>query len=303
MRRLFLFLGKGGVGKTTSSVSLSYFLADKGYKVFLFSVDPAHNLSDVTGVDLGKKRNVYKGLDALEVDVSGYVEKFLKDTIRKMKKLYKQLSIAGIDSMIDSMKLSPGMEETAVLYAIQELVEIESGNYDYLVVDTPPTGLTLRILALPKLNLDWINVLRMWRLKILSRRRMVAGIKEDAFGRDVPLEEAEDKVLGELGEHSRKMRMMWDLFADPVRCKKMLVVNQDKLSVEEGRRIKNSLKGLGMDLSFVILNKWSTSEALDVKEAFGGLRLFEVPFISGKSQLDREDLLKLASGWAPEVLS
>ncbi len=83
----------------------------------------------------------------------------------------------------------------------------------------------------------------------------------------------------------------------------MLVVNQDKLSVEEGRRIKNSLKGLGMDLSFVILNKWSTSEALDVKEAFGGLRLFEVPFISGKSQLDREDLLKLASGWAPEVLS
>ena len=51
MRRVFFFLGKGGVGKTTSAASLALNLSRRGHTVFWASIDPAHNLWDVLGME------------------------------------------------------------------------------------------------------------------------------------------------------------------------------------------------------------------------------------------------------------
>ena len=305
MRALFVFLGKGGVGKTTSSFALSLWLAKRGFKTFLFSVDPAHNLSDVAGTDLSEKREVVANLDALEVDVASWVDAFLSETVSRMKRLYKQLSIVGLEGMIDSMRLSPGMEEVAILYAVYELLRDAESAYDYVVMDTPPTGLTLRMLALPGINTEWVNILRMWRLKILDRRRMVAGIKGKDYLGDVPLEEDDDRVLDELSRHLSTMRWLMGLFSDRNRCQKLLVVNQDALSVQEGVRITETLKKLGMDVRCVLLNKFGLLPlaAEEVKGKFHPVPVYELPFIEGKSKLTFEDLLFIARGWAEEVLS
>ncbi len=46
-RRYIMFGGKGGLGKTTFSAAAAYWLAKKGFKVLVFSVDPQASLSDI----------------------------------------------------------------------------------------------------------------------------------------------------------------------------------------------------------------------------------------------------------------
>ena len=46
-RRYLMFGGKGGVGKTTFSAAVGYWLARQGHKVLVFSVDPQASLSDI----------------------------------------------------------------------------------------------------------------------------------------------------------------------------------------------------------------------------------------------------------------
>ncbi len=303
MRKLFIFLGKGGVGKTTSSAALAFWLAERGKRVFLFSVDPAHNIADLVGEeDLSEPKRIYKNLYAQEVDVESYLEDFLSQVSSKMKVLYKHLKVSGLEDIFDIMKLSPGMEESAILYAIYDrLVSVDA---DYVVVDTPPTGLTLRILALPTINIKWIVALKHWRLKILSRRSMVAHIKGEDYFDGAPVKEEEDKVLHELESHLQKMRYLEDVFAQRDVCVKILVLNQDKLSLMESLRIKETLKNLGMDIDLVLVNKWGLSDITlyEIKETFQQKYTFILPYLEGKSSLSKDDLLFLAREWAEELV-
>ncbi len=51
--RILFFTGKGGVGKTSLACATAVALADRGKRVLLVSTDPASNLDEVLGVDLG----------------------------------------------------------------------------------------------------------------------------------------------------------------------------------------------------------------------------------------------------------
>ncbi len=303
MKRVFIFLGKGGVGKTTSSASLSFWLAERGEKVFWFSVDPAHNISDIVGVkDLSQPKNIYKNLYAQEVDVESYLKSFLEETVFKIKSIYKYLKVSGLESIFDIMRLSPGMEESAILYAIYDrLKTVES---DYVVIDTPPTGLTLRILALPNINIKWINALKHWRLKILDRRSMVAHVKGEDYLEDASLTPQDDKVIEELESHLDKMRFLEDIFTNRALTKKILVLNQDRLSLSESERILNTLRELGMDVDLILINKWGLCNITEdeINRVFYGKEKVVLPFLEHKFSLSRDDLLFLAEGWAERLI-
>jgi arsenite/tail-anchored protein-transporting ATPase len=57
-RRYLMYGGKGGLGKTTFSAATAYYLAKKGKKVLVFSVDPQASLSDIFERDIFGKGNV-----------------------------------------------------------------------------------------------------------------------------------------------------------------------------------------------------------------------------------------------------
>ncbi len=301
MKNIVFFLGKGGVGKTTSSVSFSCYLADKGYSVYLASVDPAHNLCDILGMESfsGSKR-VFKEMFVEEIDVDEYLKSFIRETTKRMKEMYRYLQIINLDKMLDVMKYSPGMEEYAIMYALKEKIE-ENGDRDYIVIDTPPTGLMLKIFALPFSSKMWIEKLIIWRRKIINARAAVANINPDTVG-DVALTEEEDRVLKELGLQSKTVDFMVNLLRDREKTKTVIVLNEDMLSLKESLRIKEGLDFLGIPLNMVLLNKKGLSQgSADVERAFTGVPLRAVPFFDG-GLTDREDMIEAASEWADVIV-
>src|ERR1035437_5148313 len=69
--KLVFFSGKGGVGKSTMSRATAVWLAKKGYKTIIVTTDPAPNLSDIFGQDIGHKITPINGVDnlsAIEID-------------------------------------------------------------------------------------------------------------------------------------------------------------------------------------------------------------------------------------------
>ncbi|MBO7339411.1 MAG: AAA family ATPase, partial [Lachnospiraceae bacterium] len=63
MKRIYIFTGKGGVGKSSVAAAHALKSAEEGQKTLLVSTDMAHNLSDVFEVKLGKEiENVRPGL-------------------------------------------------------------------------------------------------------------------------------------------------------------------------------------------------------------------------------------------------
>jgi arsenite-transporting ATPase len=296
MKRLILFLGKGGVGKTTLSASLASLLSSRAQRVYLASLDPAHNVFDFFG------RPPFKGMKELregfyveEVDGAKYLRDFLHQTTEKMKSTYRYLTVIGLEDMFDVLKHSPGMEEFALLSAFDSIVGRWSEQVDYIVIDTPPTGLTMRLFSLPVTTVRWIDKLRGLRKKILQRRAEISHIKgREAFQEGVPITEEEDLVIRELQEQREFAERILALLTDSLLTRVVLVLNYDELSILEGADIIRDLRGLGMDVHMVVFNKADIVSVTDaVVEGFmdtiRGKPVYEVPFFDDtKPPRDRQ---------------
>ena len=160
------------------SAAFALSLARSGKNVLIASLDPAHNLGDVLGVAALRDTpaQVEPNLDALEIDLAAWVEKYLEESRSEMKSTYSYASTLNLDSFFDIMKYSPGTEEYAVLWAIEHIHCDLSADYDVVVYDTPPTALSLRFLAMPAISNLWIAELSKLRERILGSGTSITRI-------------------------------------------------------------------------------------------------------------------------------
>jgi arsenite-transporting ATPase len=87
---LLFFIGKGGVGKSTSSALISVYLSETSHKTLLVSMDPAHNQRDIFERNFSEKpQKVSPNLMVKEVDTDFWIEKYLKETQRQIKETYR----------------------------------------------------------------------------------------------------------------------------------------------------------------------------------------------------------------------
>ena len=144
--------GKGGVGKTTTAAALALAAAGARHRTLVVSTDPAHSLGDALGqrVGAGVTRVPASGapLDALELDADRALARWLRarrGSLRLIAERGTYLDDADVDRFLG---LSfPGVDE---LGGLLELTRVAAaGRYDTVVVDTAPTGHTLRLLAVP----------------------------------------------------------------------------------------------------------------------------------------------------------
>ncbi len=290
MKKIIFFLGKGGVGKTTSSAAIAFRLSKDKQKTYWVSIDPAHNISDIVMQDLKEKKKIEEYLFAEEVDVEGYLRNFLQETTKKMKQTYKYLQIVNLENMFDILKHSPGMEEYALMYALKEKIE-ENLDFDYIIVDTPPTGLMLKILSLPFSSKMWIEKLISWRKRILDRRAAIANINPKKIDRSLPLTEEEDKVLKELGYQSQYVTFLVNILTDKNKCKMVVVLNEDRMSLSESLKIKEGLSDLGLTLDYAILNKEGIGSFKANIEGLFNVPVITMPYL--KNAMDKNTLANI----------
>jgi arsenite-transporting ATPase len=130
---LIMFMGKGGVGKTTMAAAVATELAARGHEVLLTTTDPAAHLAETLGQDLPHLS--VSRIDP-EVETARYREQV-------MKTKGKDLDAEGLAILEEDLR-SPCTEEIAVFQAFSRAIR-ESGK-KFVVMDTAPTGHTLLLL-------------------------------------------------------------------------------------------------------------------------------------------------------------
>jgi arsenite/tail-anchored protein-transporting ATPase len=267
------FMGKGGVGKSTSAALTSVFLAQKGHRVLLVSLDPAHNQSDIFEKRLfDKPSEMMPGLLAAEIDQDAWIRTYLKDVHRQINKTYAYLTAFNLEKYFDVIKHSPGLEEYALILAF-ETIRKNYSHFDYLMFDLPPTALSLKFFSLPSLSLVWIEHLLALRREIIEKRELITKIK--LLGKEFE----RDKVLNKIEEQRKQYQAFKEMFEDTAQTHVFLVLNPDKLSHAESLRILNDLKKINIRLYRTIYNKRPANKSCaQIDPAFTGIPMLNFPY-------------------------
>ncbi len=157
-RRVLFVGGKGGVGKTSIASAIALARARAGARVLLVSTDPAHNLGHLFGIPIGDSfTEVEPGLDACELDPEQTMQRHLDAAGRTMRRLMPDHLGNEVTKHLALARQAPGAAEAAVLERLADVVQGASQVYDLIVIDTAPSGHTVRLLGLPELVTAWTD--------------------------------------------------------------------------------------------------------------------------------------------------
>lgn len=250
MPQIHFFLGKGGVGKSTSSAISALYLSDMcTKKVLLVSLDPAHNLSDIFSIKF--KDKVTKIDDCLfikEIDEKKRIKSYLKEMELHIAKTYSYQSAFNLQGYFKIVRHSPGIEEYSLLMAFKTIIETYK-NMDYLIFDMPPTALTLKFFRLPSLSLLWLEKLKELRQEIINKKEIITRIR---FGNK---EIERDKIMNRLNQSIDEYQHIKSIFEDASTTRLHLVINTDRLSYAESQKITRELNEISLRPWDTIINK------------------------------------------------
>lgn len=237
-----LFGGKGGVGKTTCAAATAIALLPK--KTLLVSTDPAHSLGDCLGLEIGDEItpvHPVENLYVLEISAEKALERFKHDYRWEMHRLLE--TSAGIEHLTPRERESllslpvPGADEVMGLKRLMDLKEQEA--FEKYIVDTAPTGHALRLLSMPDVFDEWLNVF----YKLRDKHRF----HERAFSRP----DRADEFLLSLKTSTARLR---ELLQSP-KTEFVVVTGAERLVIEETKDLVSQLGSFGIAVRHLIINK------------------------------------------------
>ena len=241
--RVIIYSGKGGTGKTTISSSTAVALARQGKRVLIMSSDPAHSLSDVFDVQIGRNEplKIEKNLYGLEVDTIYELKKNMSGFQKFVSSSYKN---QGLDSGVASeLTTQPGLDE---IFALSRLLdEAQSGRWDAVVLDTSPTGNTLRLLAYPEIIIGGNMGKQFFKLY-----KSMSSLARPLSGNNIP----DDDFFNEVNVLLKQMEDINQFILSP-EVTFRLVLNPEKLSILETKRAYTFVHLYGINIDGIVINK------------------------------------------------
>ena len=274
--RTTLVLGKGGVGKTTCASALALCSARRSHRTLILSTDPARALGTVLDTEVGPAPTPLAhadGLSAQMLDAGALRARFMERwgaVIRVILDRGTYLDDSDIGPLVDTAL--PGSDEIFAALELANLI-VDAREFERIVVDTAPTGHTLRLLNLPRTFralvrlLDAMQAKHRFMVKTLTRRYRADDA--DAF----------------LTEMTRLVSALETSLTDPAQTAAVMVTNAESLVVEETRRYLASLVELRVPVVAVI---WNATEAPG--QTYGDAPEYRVPRLAsspiGKAGLE-----------------
>jgi len=251
--RVILYMGKGGVGKTSVAAATALRSAQLGYRTIIFSTDSAHSLSDSFDLALGGElRPIMPNLWGQEPEISQTLETKWGNIQRWMSAL---LAWRGMDEIVaDDMAVLPGMEELANLLYIVDYYR--GGEYDVIIVDCAPTGETLRFLAFPE-------VLHWWMDRMFPIGRKAASLVHPLVSRLTNIPMPDDEVFASIGNLFSELDQIRALLSNQDMTSVRLVVNPEKMVIKEAQRTFTYLNLYGYFTDLIICNRLIPDKVTD----------------------------------------
>jgi arsenite-transporting ATPase len=243
--RIVLVTGKGGVGKTTVAASTALAAADAGYRTLVTSTDPAHSLADAIAVRLESEPTpIVDRLAGQQIDTQRQLDRYWGAIRRQLMDVLNWGGAAGIEA--EEFLVFPGMDELFALLEVNR--HARSGDYDVIVVDCAPTAETLRLLSLPEV-LSW------YFEKVLPTERRIMKAARPLLSRLTDLPLPEDEVFTAAQSIFESIDAVKELMSQPKITSARLVVNPEKMVIDEARRTYSYLGLFGYGVDGVVVNR------------------------------------------------
>lgn len=256
-----LYGGKGGVGKTTCAAATALASANDGTATLVVSTDPAHSLSDILQLPVPNEPTRISDehpLYGVEIDPETADSPF-EQGMGGMDDLFDAMGESGMgpeaedmgmgmgsdaESSVDPMNPAamPGADETAAMQLLLEY--LDDPRFERVVVDTAPTGHTLRLLSLPELMDSMMG-------RFLSFRERIQGALGNMPG---PLGDA-DNGMNQLDEFSDRIERLRSVLRDPDRTEFRVVLVPEEMSVIESERLLDRLDEFDIPAGTVVVNR------------------------------------------------
>jgi arsenite-transporting ATPase len=261
-----LYGGKGGVGKTTMAAATALSSAAGGAATLVVSTDPAHSLSDTLETRIPATPTRIREeipLWAAEIDPDEAMGEGMfgtdEDPLGGMGEMGDQLGpmgdmlggdegdggMGGLAGMMGMGGSMPGADEAV---AMRQLLEyLDDPRFDRVIVDTAPTGHTLRLLELPELMDSMVG-------RVMKMRQRMQGMFDGlkgmfGGGSDNPDPSAD---LDQLRERIERLR---GVLRDPDQTDFRVVMIPEEMSVVESERLVDQLGAFEIPVQTLVVNR------------------------------------------------
>ncbi|MCX7682635.1 MAG: ArsA family ATPase [Anaerolineae bacterium] len=237
-KRVLMFGGKGGVGKTTCSAATALHFASAGRRTLLISSDLTPSLSDIFETQIGPVESLVPDVDnlyALEIHPDEVMRRWKQKFGPEVYQAASALVDLPYDEVVDYAAMAPGIQEEFMLDFILE--RIRDNRYELVVWDTAPAGDTLRLLGLPGRFLEHLRVAPRIYLEVqdalkLSRTPFLEIIAS----------------WRELAEQTIRF------FSTPENVEFIMVTIPEALGVHQSRRVIGELERYGLNVRYMVVN-------------------------------------------------
>jgi arsenite/tail-anchored protein-transporting ATPase len=250
--QFILFGGKGGVGKTTMAAATAIELV-KRRKVLIFTTDPAPSLADSFGQAIGSEPTAVAGIPnlfAMEIDAKKVLEEFKEEYGSEILEILHQGTYLADEEAEELFQLDiPGLDEVMSFKKITDFME--NSDYQIYLVDTAPTGHTLRLLMLPELLDNWIKFLATlrWKYHVMVRHFAREGRPEGT-----------DKFLLEMKKTVKRVK---ELLQNARKTEFVVVTIAEKMAVSETEDLIRNLEQMRIPSRHIIINNIFPREESD----------------------------------------